>query len=64
MSERARPRSYSISGFDFQHDLLPLTASVSEPDTTMFGEIGEKDITLLHGKLHSWRNSGFKIFTV
>ncbi|OJT15721.1 b(0,+)-type amino acid transporter 1 [Trametes pubescens] len=27
-----RPRSYSVSGFDFQHDLLPLSASLSEPD--------------------------------
>ncbi|KAG0707713.1 L-methionine transporter [Suillus ampliporus] len=48
MSERGRPRSYSITGFDFQRDLLPLSASVSEPDTS-FGEIGEKNITLLHG---------------
>lgn len=51
MSGRGRQRSYSISGFDFQRDLLPLSASLSEPDTTTFGEIGEKDITLLHGKL-------------
>jgi hypothetical protein len=51
MSERGRQRSYSMSGFDFQRDLLPLSASLSEPNTTTFGEIGEKDITLLHGKL-------------
>ncbi|KAG2157144.1 amino acid permease-domain-containing protein [Suillus clintonianus] len=49
MSERGRPRSYSMTGFDFQRDLLPLSASMSEPDTTSFGETGEKNITLLHG---------------
>jgi len=54
MSERARPRSYSVSGFDFQRDLLPLSSSLSEPDTATFGGIGEKNITLLHGRLHSW----------
>ncbi|KAG1891059.1 amino acid permease-domain-containing protein [Suillus subluteus] len=46
MSERGRSRSYSITGFDFQRDLLPLSSSLSEPDT---GESGEKNITLLHG---------------
>lgn len=49
MSERGRSRSYSITGFDFQRDLLPLSSSLSEPDTTSFGESGEKNITLLHG---------------
>ncbi|KAG1756731.1 amino acid permease-domain-containing protein [Suillus paluster] len=48
MSERGRPRSYSITGFDFQRDLLPLSSSLSEPDTSR-GESGQKDITLLHG---------------
>lgn len=51
MSERGRSRSYSMTGFDFQRDLLPLSSSLSEPDTTSFGESGEKNITLLHGKL-------------
>lgn len=49
ISERGRSRSYSMTGFDFQRDLLPLSSSLSEPDTTSFGEIGEKNITLLHG---------------
>ncbi|KAG2753221.1 L-methionine transporter [Suillus brevipes Sb2] len=49
MSERVRSRSYSLTGFDFQRDLLPLSSSLSEPDTTAFGESGEKNITLLHG---------------
>jgi hypothetical protein len=49
MAERGRSRSYSMTGFDFQRDLLPLSSSLSEPDTTSFGEIGEKNITLLHG---------------
>lgn len=48
MSDRGRTRSYSMSGFDFQRDLLPLSSSLSEPDTTSFGESGEKNITLLH----------------
>jgi hypothetical protein len=43
-----RGRSYSISGFDFHHDLLPLSASLSEPETT-HGEGGEKSITLING---------------
>ncbi|KAH9952230.1 L-methionine transporter [Amylocystis lapponica] len=44
----ARDRSYSISGFDFQRDLLPLTASLSEPDG-VHGEPHEKHIGLLSG---------------
>jgi hypothetical protein len=42
-----RGRSYSI-GFDFQRDLLPLSASLSEPDTSR-SEAGEKSISLLNG---------------
>lgn len=49
IAERGRSRSYSMTGFDFQRDLLPLSSSLSEPDTTSFGESGEKNITLLHG---------------
>ncbi|KAG2111595.1 amino acid permease-domain-containing protein [Suillus discolor] len=49
IAERGRSRSYSLTGFDFQRDLLPLSSSLSEPDTTSFGESGEKNITLLHG---------------
>ena len=44
-----RGRSYSISGFDFQHDLLPLSASLSEPDTTK-AESSEKHIGLFNGE--------------
>jgi hypothetical protein len=47
----SRGRSYSISGFNFQHDLIPLTASLSEPDTLHDGT--EKNINLLNGKLSS-----------
>lgn len=45
----ARGRSYSISGFDFQHDLLPLSSSLSEPDTTQ-AESSEKHIGLFNGE--------------
>ncbi|KZT67743.1 amino acid transporter [Daedalea quercina L-15889] len=44
----SRPRSYSISGFDFQDGLLPLTASLSEPDT-LRGESHPKNISLASG---------------
>ncbi|KAI0374983.1 amino acid transporter [Pilatotrama ljubarskyi] len=43
-----RPRSYSVSGFDFQHDLLPLSASLSEPDE-IHPEAHEKRISLVNG---------------
>jgi hypothetical protein len=43
-----RGRSYSISGFDFQHDLLPLSASLSEPET-LHGESAEKNLGLFNG---------------
>src|SRR6202021_737484 len=38
-------RSYSVTGFEFQHDLLPLTASLSEPES-LLGERGDKNINL------------------
>ncbi|KAL0946858.1 hypothetical protein HGRIS_013025 [Hohenbuehelia grisea] len=44
----SRGRSYSITGFDFQQDLLPLTASLSEPDTP-HADGGEKNIGVLNG---------------
>ncbi|KZT09448.1 amino acid transporter [Laetiporus sulphureus 93-53] len=43
-----RTRSYSISGFDFQQDLLPLTASLSEPESIQVAAHA-KNISLLHG---------------
>ncbi|KAI6036238.1 amino acid permease-domain-containing protein [Pisolithus microcarpus] len=43
-----RPRSISFSGFDFQRDLLPLSASLSEPDSAR-GEAVEKSIGLIQG---------------
>lgn len=43
-----RPRSYSVSGFDFQHDLLPLSASVTDPGNIQ-GEGAEKNISLING---------------
>ena len=45
---RLRTRSYSISGFDFENDLLPLSASLSEPDTGR-AESREKHISLVNG---------------
>jgi len=44
-----RGRSYSSTGFDFQLDLLPLSASLSEPDTSRT-DGGEKSISLLNGR--------------
>ncbi|GJE86900.1 L-methionine transporter [Phanerochaete sordida] len=43
-----RARSYSVSGFDFQNDLLPLTASLSEPENVRI-EAKEKHIGLVNG---------------
>ncbi|GBE82155.1 hypothetical protein SCP_0405350 [Sparassis crispa] len=43
-----RGRAYSISGFDFQRDLLPLAASLSEPES-LHGEAHEKHIGLVNG---------------
>ncbi|CAA7271674.1 unnamed protein product [Cyclocybe aegerita] len=43
-----RGRSYSISGFDFQRDLLPLSASVTDPGN-LHAEGGEKNIGLING---------------
>ncbi|KAI0748211.1 L-methionine transporter [Daedaleopsis nitida] len=43
-----RGRSYSVSGFDFQHDLLPLSASLSEPDE-VHRESNEKRLGLVNG---------------
>ncbi|KAI9070380.1 amino acid transporter [Trametes sanguinea] len=43
-----RPRSYSVSGFDFQHDLLPLSASLSEPEE-IHPEAHEKRLGLVNG---------------
>lgn len=43
-----RSRSYSVTGFDFQHDLLPLSASLSEPDEVHL-ESNEKRLGLVNG---------------
>ncbi|KAI0093863.1 L-methionine transporter [Irpex rosettiformis] len=43
-----RGRSYSVSGFDFQSDLLPLSASLSEPESVGV-ESKEKHIGLVNG---------------
>ncbi|KAH9901016.1 amino acid transporter [Cubamyces lactineus] len=43
-----RPRSYSVSGFDFQHELLPLSASLSEPEE-IHPEAHEKRLGLVNG---------------
>lgn len=52
-----RTRAYSISGFDFQHDLLPLTASLSEPES-LHEDSHAKNISLVNGAYckHSWSN--------
>ncbi|KAJ8489709.1 hypothetical protein ONZ51_g2754 [Trametes cubensis] len=44
-----RPRSYSVSGFDFQHELLPLSASLSEPEE-IHPEAHEKRLGLVNEK--------------
>lgn len=44
----ARGRSYSVAGFDFQRDLLPLSSSLSEPETVR--EPREKNIGLINGE--------------
>ncbi|GLB34923.1 putative amino acid permease [Lyophyllum shimeji] len=43
-----RGRSYSISGFEFQHDLLPLSTSLTDPDDA-HGEGSEKSVGLVNG---------------
>ncbi|TBU65740.1 L-methionine transporter [Dichomitus squalens] len=51
LAETSRPfrgRSYSVTGFDFQHDLLPLSASVSEPEDVHL-ESNEKRLGLVNG---------------
>lgn len=44
-----RPRAHSVSGFNFQSDLIPLSASVSDSDPTVGVEQGEKNIGLIKG---------------
>lgn len=51
LAENPRPfrgRSYSVSGFDFQRDLLPLSASLSEPEDVHL-ESNEKRLGLVNG---------------
>ncbi|KAI0807498.1 L-methionine transporter [Fomes fomentarius] len=52
LAEHPRPpfrgRSYSVSGFDFQHELLPLSTSLSEPDE-VHRESNEKRLGLVNG---------------
>ncbi|SJL00429.1 uncharacterized protein ARMOST_03742 [Armillaria ostoyae] len=43
-----RGRSYSVNGFDFQQDLLPLSSSLTDPELVA-SESGEKNIGLLNG---------------
>ncbi|KAI0273759.1 amino acid permease-domain-containing protein [Gloeopeniophorella convolvens] len=45
---RTRGRSLSISGFGFERDLLPLSASLSEPDEVR-SVVGDKSIGLVNG---------------
>lgn len=52
----SRSRSYSVAGFDFQSDLLPLSASLSEPENHR--EPKEKTIGLINGERYlrcTWR---------
>ena len=45
-----RQRSFSFSGFDFQADLFPLSATVSEGEAPLRESPGaEKSISLIHG---------------
>ena len=49
-TKHARARSFSFSGFDFQADLLPLSETVSEADTSFRESPGaEKSIGLVYG---------------
>lgn len=43
-----RERSFSMSSFSFERDLLPLTASLSEPDEVR-SAVAEKSIGLING---------------
>ena len=43
-----RERSFSMSSFSFERDLLPLTASLSEPDEVK-SAVAEKSIGLING---------------
>ncbi|KAG6900866.1 hypothetical protein C0993_009984 [Termitomyces sp. T159_Od127] len=45
----SRGRSYSGSGFEFQHDLLPLSMSLTDPDVGK-GPNSEKSVGLINGK--------------
>ncbi|KAG5728011.1 B(0,+)-type amino acid transporter 1 [Termitomyces sp. T112] len=44
----SRGRSYSGSGFEFQHDLLPLSMSLTDPDVRQ-GPSTEKSVGLING---------------
>ncbi len=44
-----RGRSYSVNGFDFQQDLLPLSSSLTDPELVA-SESGDKNIGLLNGE--------------
>lgn len=47
---RSRGRSYSMSGFAFESDLLPLTASEAEPEELRSMSHEKKDINLVNGE--------------
>lgn len=42
-------RSFSVSGFEFQHDLLPLSTSLADPDGVSTNEGGDKTLGLMNG---------------
>ncbi|KJA27182.1 hypothetical protein HYPSUDRAFT_35772 [Hypholoma sublateritium FD-334 SS-4] len=48
VNPHTRSRSYSLSGFEFQRDLLPLSASVTDPGN-LHEEGAEKNISLING---------------
>ncbi|KAK1236538.1 hypothetical protein PQX77_000231 [Marasmius sp. AFHP31] len=50
-SRHNRNRSYSVTGFDFQHDLLPLTSSLADNDDIVQGGhvVSEKNIGIWNG---------------
>ncbi|KIK57784.1 hypothetical protein GYMLUDRAFT_45973 [Collybiopsis luxurians FD-317 M1] len=47
-SRHSRNRSFSMSGFEFHQDLLPLSSSLTDPDM-VHGEHGEKNVSLVNG---------------
>lgn len=46
----SRPRSFSMTGFDYEQDLLPLSSSLDDPVVSGGGLHSERSINLVSGK--------------